>query len=628
MSESLDEVSARSVEEFSPNWGESAPKGGKAVLNRILREGNKVPLFLGQTLVNSLRDVGYNSTTSAVCEHVDNAIQASASEIRVYFNQTGGRGDSEVEVAVYDNGKGMAPHVLQVATSFGGSMYYENRSGIGRYGVGMKTAALSMGPVLELYSWQEAGAIYTMMLDVNEISASRANLIELPEPRLLDALPSQVARVLTRPLAFPRDPNQQDLLASDEEGLIDRMGRSGTIIFIPTCDRLTHKKAQTLVDHATKEMARIYRRHLGDGLRLYINNRRVEPFDPTYWMQNARHTSIKELTETRSRLVNSWPELPIPVREGSDRTAPVSVRLYMLPIESWYGLPRKVRRNDLQLFEDQLVSFVRNGREVDIGVVPELSGRRHGDSAWLRIQLDFGGELDEAFGVAMNKQGVRPKKYVLDKIREYIKEDVTRVREKTAQVRAEQTRKASKANLTEAERRANEADPLQGKPLPLPAPETEEEKRALENNLRAMAVTLKRHGETDDEAFQRIKSSRYVTTFKHDEYWPFYHVDFQLGRVILTINTAHPFFTKLYEPLSRLAIPTDAEDDEIGEKSTMKGAIADGGELLVALQMLLFSLGRAQSQMLAGDVSPEQQLLFETLRREWSASLKTQLQGA
>src|SRR5438105_4899222 len=124
MSESLDEVSARAVEEFSPNWGESAPKGGKAVLNRILREGNKVPLFLGQTLVNSLRDVGYNSTTSAVCEHVDNAIQAGASEIRVYFNQTGGRGDSEVEVAVYDNGKGMAPHVLQVATSFGGSMYY------------------------------------------------------------------------------------------------------------------------------------------------------------------------------------------------------------------------------------------------------------------------------------------------------------------------------------------------------------------------------------------------------------------------------------------------------------------------------------------------------------------------
>jgi hypothetical protein len=28
-------------------------------------------------------------------------------------------------------------------------MYYDNRLGIGRFGVGMKTAALSMGPVLK-----------------------------------------------------------------------------------------------------------------------------------------------------------------------------------------------------------------------------------------------------------------------------------------------------------------------------------------------------------------------------------------------------------------------------------------------------------------------------------------------
>jgi hypothetical protein len=61
-------------------WGDDAPKGGKAVLARILRDGAKVPLFLGQTLVNSLRDMGYNNTTSALCEHVDNAIQWGATE--------------------------------------------------------------------------------------------------------------------------------------------------------------------------------------------------------------------------------------------------------------------------------------------------------------------------------------------------------------------------------------------------------------------------------------------------------------------------------------------------------------------------------------------------------------------
>ena len=33
------------------------------MLGRVLREGTRVPLFLGQTFINSLRDVGYNTTT-------------------------------------------------------------------------------------------------------------------------------------------------------------------------------------------------------------------------------------------------------------------------------------------------------------------------------------------------------------------------------------------------------------------------------------------------------------------------------------------------------------------------------------------------------------------------------------
>ena len=59
----------------SMNWASDAPRGGKAVLGRILKENATVPLFFGQTLIQSLRDVGYNHTTSALCEHIDNAIR-------------------------------------------------------------------------------------------------------------------------------------------------------------------------------------------------------------------------------------------------------------------------------------------------------------------------------------------------------------------------------------------------------------------------------------------------------------------------------------------------------------------------------------------------------------------------
>src|SRR4051794_40122956 len=187
-----DQSSPAPEAQFTPQWGPDAPRGARTVLNRIIKEGANVPLFLGQTLVNSLRDLGYNNTTSAVCEHVDNAIQWGASEIRIYFNQRGKKGEGEVDVLITDNGQGMPPNVLKVAMSFGGSMVYDDRGGIGRYGMGMKTAALSMGPVLEVYSWQEPNAFYNMTLDVEEIGADRSNLVELPDPTLVTELPSEI----------------------------------------------------------------------------------------------------------------------------------------------------------------------------------------------------------------------------------------------------------------------------------------------------------------------------------------------------------------------------------------------------------------------------------------------------
>ena len=88
-----------------PNWGPDAPRGARAVLTRLLQDKATVPLFFAQTLIQSLRDVGYNHTTSALCEHVDNAIQAGASEVRLFFRQTGKQPNEQIDAAVYDNGQ-------------------------------------------------------------------------------------------------------------------------------------------------------------------------------------------------------------------------------------------------------------------------------------------------------------------------------------------------------------------------------------------------------------------------------------------------------------------------------------------------------------------------------------------
>ncbi len=598
------------------NWAADAPRGGKAVLGRILKENATVPLFFGQTLIQSLRDVGYNHTTSALCEHIDNAIQARATEIRVYFRQTGKKGEYQIDAAVYDNGVGMAPAVLKVATSFGGSTTFGNRDGIGRFAMGMKTAALSMSPVMELYSWQEPGAIYNMTLDVEAVGKDRRNLIELPDPTLVTELPSEVAELFRKPMVYPSDRGEQDLLAPGDEDLQERLGRSGTIVYIPQCDRLTYAKASTLTDHAVKEMARVYRRAIGSGLKLYVNNRRVEAVDPTYSMPNARHARLEELPVKLSKLIISK-QVQLRITEKGVDTAPVTIKLYKLPIEEWSALPRKTLRNDLKVFDENTVSILRNDRELFAGSMPWLT-TRHSVTHWYRVQIDFHGVLDEAFGVAANKQGVRLKGYVEDAIKEAIGEEITTINDEIKRFQAQQASAREPAKRSASEARAGDTDPHQRESLPGTVMDTAEEAQ-LDANLRGLALTLKRDGETDEQAFERVKSSKYIIAFHHDEYWPFYDVKHRFDRVILTLNTAHPFFTDLYEPVRKMGLQqVMAEGDD-----TAVAPSEEQSRPLLALDLLLLSLARTQSRLSSG--SEETRKLLDALRREWSDAYRVQM---
>jgi hypothetical protein len=614
------------AEEFAPSWGIEAPRGGKTVVTRALKDGARVPLFLGQTLIQSLRDLGYNSTTSALCEHVDNAIQWGASEVRIYFRQTGKLPNQRIDALVYDNGRGMAPHVLKVAMAFGGSMVFENRSGIGRYGMGMKAAALNVARSVDVYSWQEPGQFYSMTLDVEAIGKDRNNMIELPDPEPTTELPTEVAQLFCKTMVWPKNATDQHLLCEDEEDVTETLGATGTIVYMPNCDRLSFSTARGLVDHATKEMGRIYRRFIDKGVRIYVNNRLVEAFDPTYWLQSARHTKVEGLTETKSSLVDSW-TVQVPVVEGSPNTTEVRVRMFLLPVRSWAELPRTTLKNELRVFDDNVVSYVRNGREVDIGNAPKLKVSKHHTNAWLRVEIEFLADADEGFGVAANKQGVRLQQFVADALLEHGEGRFGRALADMRKTIREQYLKATAAKKaggnSEAERHATQTDSIQQVALPRVIPTTTEEEQALAANLCGLAVSLRREGETEEQAFERVSTSQYLTDFKHQEYAPFYDTDFKFGKLILKVNTAHPFYQKVWQPLAELAkkaIPT-AE----GEEAEMTGDVAESTrKALLGLELMLLSLARAQTQMTAAAENAEQVALFRNLRKAWSDTLETQ----
>lgn len=601
------------LDQLTDKWSNDAPRGGKAVMNRMVKENATVPLFFAQTLVQSLRDVGYNNTTSALCEHVDNALEAGATEVRVFFRQGSKREGGAIDVAVYDNGSGMTPLVLKAVTAFGGSLSFGNRSGIGRFGMGMKTAALSLSPVMELYSWQEPKAIYSMTLDIEAIGKDKSNLVELPDATLQSEFAFEQSSLLTSWMNFPTDRSEQSRLANEDPELYEKLGRSGTLVYMPSCDRLTYHKVKTLVEHATKEMSRVYRRQIAGGLQLYVNNRVLEAFDPTYSMSKARHVRLLEIEPKVSRL--SVPKtVKIPISENSSDTADIQIKIYKLPIEEWYHLPRKTLKNDLRIFDGLTVSILRNDREVFAGSMPKIT-TRHSVTNWYRVQIDFPGTLDEAFGVASNKQGVRPKGYVEDAINDAIGNDITTINDEIRQFQAAQRALRDPAKPSASEKKASEADAFQAKPLDSLS---EEEQAQMEANLRGLAVTLKRNGETDEDAFQRVQDSQYIIAFKHDAYWPFYDVAYKFGRIILTINTAHPFFTSLYEPVSKLGQAPPAQDEEELPPTT-----TDPHSATVALDLLLLSLARTQSRL--SQNNEDAQKLIETMRREWSEAYRVQM---
>ena len=88
-------------------------------------------------------------------------------------------------------------------------------------------------------------------------------MIELPDAELSDSLPTDVTEMFTMPMSYPKKADDsQDLFCEDEDALNETLGRSGTIVYLPNCDRLTFSTARGLVDHAVKELGRIYRRFI------------------------------------------------------------------------------------------------------------------------------------------------------------------------------------------------------------------------------------------------------------------------------------------------------------------------------------------------------------------------------
>lgn len=84
----------------------------------------------------SIRETGYRSFAHTIPELVDNSLQAGATHLSISISAT--------EISVTDNGSGMHRDMLRTALQFGGSSRFGDRSGAGRFGMGLPTSSITL----------------------------------------------------------------------------------------------------------------------------------------------------------------------------------------------------------------------------------------------------------------------------------------------------------------------------------------------------------------------------------------------------------------------------------------------------------------------------------------------------
>ena len=143
-----------------------------------------IPLRLA---ITAMRDSGYKNTAYALAELIDNAIQAKASMVEVlclerreFVSERTRR--RLCKMAVLDNGSGMDALTLRMALQFGNGTRLGDRTGIGRFGMGLPNASISQARRVDVWSWQNGpdNAIRTF-IDLGEIESGTMRDVPRPE---------------------------------------------------------------------------------------------------------------------------------------------------------------------------------------------------------------------------------------------------------------------------------------------------------------------------------------------------------------------------------------------------------------------------------------------------------------
>lgn len=552
-------------------------------------KGGGQSIVFVDAFLRGMRDLGYKSPVWAMAELIDNAIQAAATKVAIRLgflpdNKSRAKPD---HVAIIDDGVGMIPEMITYAVMWGGTDRENDRTGFGRYGYGLPSAVVSLAKRYTVYSRVAGGEWHAVTVDIEELAMAAGN------------------REKTRELLTARPASPPEWVTSEVTAIPVGELESGTVIVMEELDRLRNMTgwitANVLRSKLKDGFGTIYRHWLPER-QITVDGDAVQAVDPLFLMEHGRFHDENRVRAQRVRARVFDVETP-QGKKGS-----VRIRASLLPPNFQLQNPdekgsKRNRRFQIMKANNGLL-ICREGRQIDV-IQPSFTKFQNYDMN-VKIEIDFDPELDEAFGITTAKQQIVIDDWMWDKLKG-IGQSNGALYDLIRDMRSEfQRQRQELAAESEAEAR-----PAEPRPSTVAMEESEKftqtrtqaserKKEEGEKNLKEEAEQqAKVKGLPEEEVIKTLieetQQRRYDIAFEAVEEGPFY-LPRRLGeqkRVV--INTAHPFYSRVY---------------------------AGAQEVRSALEVVLLVLADAELESAEG----EPRAFYRAARQQWSERLRYALE--
>jgi len=545
-----------------------------------------VDLFKAGPALESMRNSDFDAY-SALGEVIDNSIQATADEIRIHFEYTPATPQQKREaikfVAFGDNGNGMSPEELHHCLQLGYSSRYNDRSGIGRFGVGAILAAINQCQKVEVYSKEESGDWHYTYIDLGQITSDPPQMAGIPEP-------------------IVKAPSASLMKLTNEN--------KGTLVVWAKYDRQP-TDASEMIDEFHYWAGRTYRRFIWNSTKIIINGTELKAIDPLYVNTEKTKFPGDPCAKAFDPIEIRWPIPPVDRwPDGPDQSI-ICIRMSLLPEElrPVQGAGGSAAAKARYIDRNEGISIMRNDREVFFGHIPYWPGSAFKEiDRWWGGEISFDAILDKEFTVKNIKRGAVPvkelKSVLKSKMEPTRKTAVHEVGELWSVAKTEKKITDHENTVSTGHFEAEET----AKHTPVPINLIDQGKDKAEESEKFTEEWIA-HASDQVKAAWVAKFEGQPFTILDDQ-WKgpeFFESTHLGGSSVLKYNTRHPFFTEI----ASIRLSLEEEDADNYNANKLKALI----------DLLLISFAKAEA-MFDKPLTMTSELFIEQMRMNWGNYLK------